>query len=362
VTTSGRPWWRRAAHAARWGSLGVAALLVVLLAVSRDARFVVRAAVEEAKILWRRQDLATLAASDAIPMEERARFQLVLDVRAYAADSLGLDVGRTFTRFTRLTRDTLVLVLSASPRDRLAAHTWWFPIVGRVPYRGYFDLEAAEAAAARFAAREYDTHLRPAAAFSTLGWFEDPLLSTALRRGPIGLTELVIHEVTHNTVWVAGSAGFNESFASFVGFRGAEAYFRSRGDTASANRAAAAWRDEGRLSALQARLVDDLTALYDAGVGRDSVLVARETVFDMARARYREAPFEVYDGERLAGAPLNNATVVAMGTYRQDLGLFDAMLDRFDGDLRAAVAALQRALADEGDADPSAVIAGLTPS
>src|SRR5678815_1273871 len=91
-----------------------------------------------------------------------------------------------------LDRDTLVLVLSAAYRDKLEPYTWWFPIVGRVPYKGYFDFKAAKRAADDLYNAGYDISLRPSDAFSTLGWFNDPLLSTSLRRDSLDLVNTVI--------------------------------------------------------------------------------------------------------------------------------------------------------------------------
>src|SRR5690606_29809700 len=104
-------------------------------------------------------------------------------------------------------------------------YTWWFPIVGRVPYKGFFDFDEAHEQARRLDARGYDTYVRPSAAFSTLGWFNDPVLNTVLRYSDVDLVQTVIHELTHNTIYIAGQAGFNESFATFVGDRGAAAFF-----------------------------------------------------------------------------------------------------------------------------------------
>ena len=123
------------------------------------------------------------------------------------ADSIGLEAEESFTTFSPLDRDTLVLVLSGAYRDRLMAYTWWFPIVGRVPYKGYFDFDRARSAQAQeLDDRGFDVYLRPSPAFSTLGWFNDPLLSTSLHADTLDLANTVIHELTHNTFYASGSA------------------------------------------------------------------------------------------------------------------------------------------------------------
>src|SRR5688500_14695128 len=226
---------------------GVTIALVLFLALTPTGCYLSRAGWEEARILAGRKDIARLVEDADTDEVTRRKLQLVLAARAFARDSIGLDVGESFTTYSRLRRDTLVLVLSAAYRDRLEPHTWWFPIVGRVPYKGFFDFDAARDAARDLQAEGLDTYLRPSAAFSTLCWFNDPLLSTTLRYDSLDLANTVIHEVTHNTFYAPGQAVFNESFATFVGARGAEWFFRSRGDSVRAGLALEDWEDDKTL-------------------------------------------------------------------------------------------------------------------
>src|SRR5207247_2806770 len=114
-------------------------------------------------------------------------------------------------------RDATVYVVSAARRDRLEAYDWGYPLVGRLPYRGFFARAAAERAARELAARDLDTEVRPALAFSTLGWLADPLLSTAAAEPPVAVAETVLHELWHATRFVPGAAGVTQPSARCAG-------------------------------------------------------------------------------------------------------------------------------------------------
>ena len=203
---------------------GLAVIVIACLLLVPTGRYLLRAGWEEAKILARRRPIAALAADVTTTSALRAKFSLVLAARTFAHDSLGLETGQSFTTYSAIDRDTLVLVLSGAYRDRLESYTWWFPVVGRVPYKGYFDFDEARRQERTLAARGLDARLGAASAFSTLGWFNDPLLPSTVRADSLTLANTVIHELTHNTFYAPGGAVFNESFANFVGARGAERF------------------------------------------------------------------------------------------------------------------------------------------
>jgi predicted aminopeptidase len=314
---------------------------VVIFALTPTGCYLSRAGWEEAQILGRRRPIARIVADSAVDVATRAKLALVLEARDYARHTLGLDVGESFTTFSRLERDTLVLVVSAAHRDRLEPYTWWFPIVGRVPYKGFFDFGGARDLATRLAREGYDVYVRPASAFSTLGWFNDPLLSTTLQDDSLDLVNTVIHEVTHNSYYGSGQAVFNESFANFVGARGAEAFFRARGDTAGARETVLRWEDEKLLATFWTHLYESLDSAYKANPGdRDARLAARDTVYRRARAtlvgtigpRLRTMPARY--AERVA---LDNAALLARRVYLTDLEIFDQAYRREGENLRRTI-------------------------
>jgi predicted aminopeptidase len=302
--------------------------------------YVLRAGYEEAKILSRRQSIAALVNDSTTPTATREKLRLVLQARQFAADSLGLDAGQSYTTFSRLDSDTLALIVSAAYRDRFEAYTWWFPIVGRVPYKGYFSERKARQAVQSLEEKGFDTYLRPTSAFSTLGWFNDPLVSPLLRYDSISLAGTVIHELTHNTIYVPGQAMFNESLAEFVGGRGAIAFFCGGYGEASfeCGQARADWEDELVFGAFLDDLVKELEGLYEQpGLESAQKLSRRDQVFARARATFTDevqARMQMGSYASFLQTPLNNATLLSRRLYYHRLDLFEELYRRMGGDLR----------------------------
>ncbi len=319
---------------------------------SEDVRYLTRAGLEETKILQGREPLERLIGDSALAPETRASLALVLEAREYAA-GLGFAAKKTYTTYSDVGRDTLLLVLSASPTDCLCPHTWKYPIVGRIPYKGFFDPEMARKEAAKLDARGYDTYLRPASAFSTLGWFDDPLLSTALVPDSVELAALVFHEIAHNTLYIKHATTFNESFAQMAGYRAAEELFRSRGDTALARRAADRWHDEIVLGRFYEALATRLDTVYASRGDSAAVAAGRSEVARWARDTLEgpiAAELRTIRVGRLSDRPINNARIISARIYRTQLPLFEAWYQRSGGVARAVAELRTRLEGAEGDA------------
>ncbi|MEO7367333.1 MAG: aminopeptidase [Gemmatimonadaceae bacterium] len=319
------------------------AIVAIILGISLTptACYLSRGAWEEGKILARRQPIAKIVLDKHTDPVTKQKLALVVAAREYARDSIKLRTNDSFTTYSKLDHDTLVLVLSAAYRDRLEAYTWWFPIVGRVPYKGFFDFDAARVAAKSFHDDGFDVSLRPSAAFSTLGFFNDPLTSTTLAIDSLDLANTVIHETTHNTFYASGQAAFNESFASFVGARGAAAFFRSRGQPLAAAKVDAEWADEKILGNFWTRLARSLDSAYASHKdSRDGRIAARDTVYQRARQQLVSdiAPQLQTIGPFYAQrVPLDNASLLARRVYAKDLDLFDQVHVKEGKNLRRTI-------------------------
>ena len=308
----------------------------------------------------RREPISEIVARPGTPPATRAKLKLVLDARKYARDSLALRVNDSFTTYSRLDSDTLVLLLSAAYRDTLKAYTWWFPVVGRVPYKGYFDFDEAIRTAREMEQEGFDTYLRPADAFSTLGFFNDPLLSTTLKSDSLTLANTVIHEVTHNTFYAAGEAAFNESFAMFVGARGAAAFFRAREQEEAATRVEARWEDDKLLARFWASVIASLDSAYAAHPeSKAARIAARDTVYQRTRVRLLNeiAPsLKTINPAYAQRVALDNAALLARKVYASDLDLFDRVYEREGRSLKRAIGRVI-GLAKSGEEDPFGALA-----
>lgn len=360
--------------------LPLAALLTLMGCGGCSPLYVLRSAYEETRILLARQSIEDLIENPELDPETRRKLELVLQVRRFAEAELGLHVGEAYASFSIVPPGALLHVVSAAEQTQLVPYTWWFPIVGSVDYKGYFELAEAEEEAQRLRSERYDTWVRPSAAFSTLGWFDDPVLSTWMRAGDVRIAELLIHELLHRTYYVSGHTDFNESLATFVGHRGAIAFFVAR-DGAEADttqRAIADWQAALAESRLWGGAVARLEALYARGAAgdlpREQILADRQRIFTAleigedadVEAATPPGPVTVVPppagaaassrplARRRTPSPLNNAVILANYTYLKDLHLFEQVYDEAGG-LSAAIAHI-RELTEDAE-DPFAALA-----
>ncbi len=302
------------------------------------------------EILWNRQPITEVLADPALDPKIRAKLELVGEARRLATE-IGLTPGHSYQTYVALDRSFASIALSAAPKDRLEPHLWSFPIVGRLPYQGFFDRARAEEARAALAAEGFDTYLREVDAYSTLGWFDDPVLSPMLNRSDVSLVDTIIHESTHATVFEKGNTDFNEALATFVGGEGAAVFVaRTKGADSPELRAfRQRLDDQDRFTAFLKALFDDLTAYYGSSASPLEKIAGREAHMATWQERLRDADVGVF--RRYADLPWNNAFLLSLKLYMLDLGRFRALHEGLGGDLPTTIRFLT---SDPGASTPSA--------
>ena len=319
--------------------------------------YVLRAGFEEWKILRASEDIEDVLRDPEVDETTKSKLVLVLEARQFAMNEFGIDVGRAYSSYVELERDTLALIVSAAHRDMLVPKTWWFPIVGNVPYRGHFSVEDADEERMKLEAEGFDAMVRPTAAFSTLGWFDDPVLSTFLRYDDVEMITTLIHELAHLHLYVAGEGDFNESYATFVGRSGAVRFFcgrRAGGEnTLKCQRARVRWEDVKLFGAYIDELRAELTRFYaDTTLTSEEKIAGREPIFRNALSRFDAEVAPQLESLTFTGfrdTNLNNVTLLSRIRYYHRLDDFDTLLQEWEGDLAALLRHLKTVVEDVDD-------------
>jgi predicted aminopeptidase len=274
----------------------------------------------------------------ATPEPHRVSLRLIRDVRRFGVETLGMSAGDSYTTYFDTQGRPVMYNVTASRADRLEPVTWWFPVAGTVAYKGYFSIEDARRERDYLERIGYDALLSPVSAYSTLGWFRDPVLSTMLDDPPDMLAELVLHEMTHATVYAAGDTDFNEQLASYVGGAAAEAFFTARegADGPALRHHRSRLADGNRFGGWIRETRSQLQAFYDGPGTSEAKRAGREAVFASARERFQALlpAFETDAYRGFARVRLNNAVILSLGRYNDTEDLFARAAAKLGGDLR----------------------------
>lgn len=334
----------------RAAALAAAALLAAGCAggpASLDLPYYWQSALGQMSLLQRARPIDELLADASLDPRLRARLQHALEIREFAARELGLPDNGSYTRYADLGRPFAVWSVFAAPELSMQLRQWCFPVAGCVSYRGYFDRDEAERYAATLRAEGWDVYVAGVPAYSTLGWFDDPVLNTFVNLPVAELARLVFHELAHQLVYVKGDSTFNESFATAVEEAGVERWLARLDDPAVESAYREFARRRRAFVQLLARHRQALEAVYAAGGSAQRMREGKAAVFESLRSEYRElrrswGGWAGYD--RWFAGELGNAHLASVATYHALVPAFRALLAGKGGDLPAFYAEV-RALA-----------------
>jgi len=259
----------------------------------------------------------------AIPLEQvddEKFVALVSDIRAFAIEELGLVMSRNYTNYVEIERQYLAAVVSASASDSFTRHEWRFPVVGSMPYKGFFNVQDARKERSKLEKKELDVWIRAVDGFSTLGWFKDPLFSYMRDYQVERLADLIIHELVHATVFIKGQVKFNEELAQFIGSEGARIFMEKRygAESDEYRRLQASETDSENFVNFIQGLITELEILYASGTGKENILIEKEQIINAAKERFN-AEYEnmfVSDNYRyFIDLPINNAYLELFRLY-----------------------------------------------
>ena len=319
-------------------------LLVSTLPAGCGVGYVMKSAYFQAELLNSREAIDELRAQDQFNTKELEALDRIADVKQYGAE-IGLKATDNYDTLAA-DWDRKIWNLSACRELSFESKRWTFPIVGRVPYLGFFRREDAQRWITSLESDGYETYIRTAGAYSTLGWFKDPVLPGMLKWNTYRLADTVLHELAHATIWIKGSVKFNESFASFVGEVAAFDYLEARygADSEILSRARADHADLSRWREVLRGLYRDLDHVYsNASLNEESKRTQRSELYASLTERVQQAGFD--RPERFMKAvdrgPWNNARLAQYKTYNHKRDWFRAIYEREGKDLLAFMLAIE---------------------
>jgi predicted aminopeptidase len=351
----------------RAGCLVLPCLLLPAAGCSRDMQYAFHAVTGQLNLVSRAVPVDRVLANGSLDEAQRAGLETILDVRRFAVDELGLNGNRNYTTYVDNGDQPVAWNLSAASKDSLSPYVWTFPFVGPIPYIGFFSFDEAKAYQQQLVGEYYDTILYPVESYSTLGLFPDPITSAMLGHTDIELSDLLIHELTHGTIWSNADRDYNENVATFVGRIGAIRYLSQRygEDSEIVKSALDRYHDmelhNDFLSQLRRRLED----FYASDLPREEKIAGRDAIFDDAHRQFREeiqpqmVHPELYDW--VHDLKFNNAWILLNARYNRSIADFQAVYDSVGGDFAQALRIFSDAAATT---DPIAYlrsIAGIAP-
>ncbi len=294
------------------------------------------------RIVLGKTPVESVVNDEEVDEKTRDRLQLALEARQFAIEQLSLPENESYTTFYNTRRDFVTWNVVAADEFSFTPQTWCFPVAGCVSYRGYYKEAAAQEYADKLAEDGFDIAVNGATAYSTLGWFADPLLNTMLNRSDWAIASLIFHELAHQQLYVGDDSKFNESFAVFVEQQGLAMWQENRG---SDDQLAELEKRQLRQSDFIELLKDtraDLQDLYALEIDEKVMRKKKSERYTQLSVDY-EALKDSWNGyrgyDRWFSKELNNARLVSVATYNDYVPAFEALFEKTDRDFLAFFAA-----------------------
>jgi predicted aminopeptidase len=315
-----------------------AIVLLCLLAACSGPSYYLQAISGHWDLMHARKDIQSLLNDPATSSELARQLRAAVQIKAFAISTLGLPANDSYSSYVEVDGETLVWNVVATKEFSLQAKKWCFPVAGCVPYRGFFKQQKATDFALRLDHKGMDVFVSPAAAYSSLGWFSDPLLSTMLSATDYRLAAYLFHELAHQRLYIKNDGLFNESYASFVEETGVKAwleYNQRQHQLLHWQQLQNAGKD---FTELIAEVRANLAGLYQSD---ESNVIKREMkaeIFNSFSLSHARLIKQKWHGKRYFAAwfedPLNNARLALYNTYQGSHCAFQGLLDKAEGDLR----------------------------
>jgi len=312
--------------------------VVVLIGVSLNGCYLLESAQGQLALMSKRRPIPRVVADPATPADVRKQLESVAQIREFASRNLHLPDNGSYRTYADVGRPYVVWNVVAAPEFSVDPKEWCYPIVGCVAYRGYFAERRARAFGAALKSKGFDVSVGGVAAYSTLGHFDDPILNTMIGWNDVELASIIFHELTHQMIYIANDADFNEALATTVEDEGVRRWLESLGRSGELERYELEERRSLEVVALLTRTRDELRTRYGSGVDAARMRERKAAAFAALHESYARLvqdwgphpPFESwFEGE------INNAHLGSIATYYDCVPGFRRELAAVGGDLDA---------------------------
>lgn len=305
--------------------------------MSCQLSYVANNAYHQARLLHSAQPLQKVIDDPNTPPQHKHKLELALKAKEYAETRLHLKKTKNYSTYVELHRDYVTYIVSAAPKNELKYYTWYFPIIGHVPYKGYFTEQGARDEEKELLKEGYDTYVRGVSAYSTLGWFKDPILSSMMRYSDYDLVSTIIHETVHTTLYIKSNANFNERLASYLGDLGAQLYFEEFYPNAQKilEESRASDHDQKVFGEFISLKIKDLEKWYAENKTSPSLEQDRQLQFKNIQADFTKnisPKLKTKKYSAFASLDLNNAQLMGLKLYMNDLDDFEKLTLKFKGE------------------------------
>ena len=342
----------RASNRYRKWFIGVVLLLVVVVVSGcHTLGFYGQAIKGQYQIFANQHSIEDLLAESSTSPELKKRLELLQELRGFAKDELQLPTDSHYRKYVDVKRPYVVWNVEAAPEFSMEPKTWWYPLLGSLSYRGYFSKSGATNYAGYLRTRGYDVSVGGVSAYSTLGWFKDPVLNTFIFEDDADLAEIIFHELAHQRLFARGDTDFNEAFATTVGQEGARRWLTKKGNTAGLQAYLAHLQRSDQFVHLVMKTRTQLETLYGDERTSDGRVKARPERFSDSPDQVRRGQQKVFadmqsEFERLKlgwggdkeydgyfSHPINNAQLNSVAAYYDFVPGFEQLLSSNGGDL-----------------------------
>jgi len=290
------------------------------------------------QLMRQRRPVGEVIEDPATDAQQRQRLEEAVAIRRFAIDELGLPDTDSYQNYVATGREAVSWNVVAAPEFSLDPLRWCFPVAGCVPYRGYFHEDDAQRFATRMEKRGLDVSLSPVTAYSTLGWFADPLLDTMMSYDRVRLAAVMIHEMAHQQLYVKSDTAFSESYADFVETAGVALWLQAEGSVQESSDWQESLRAAEQVDALLRQTRSELETLYGTGAEESARRSSKTQIIEAAGRSYRELVQTQWQGrDRYSSwfdGGLNNARLALLDSYRGGNCAFAALYREAGQDMR----------------------------